>query len=126
MSTINQNETKNLVSITKKNGIINIIPLSNIATKELNEFNILLNALYGESFLNIAKQYSDKIHNEVISILEAFNKINNIEIEEEIIKNQINLIEWILKDKLIPEKIVLGLNVINVGFSQIIDNAVEV
>lgn len=119
-------QQENLVSITKKDGIINIIPLSDIATKELTEFNILIKALYSETFLNIAKQYSEKIYNEIVSLKEAFNNVQNIEIEEDNLRNQISFIEWILKDELIPEKIVLGLNVINVGFTQIIENAVEV
>lgn len=112
----------NLISITKENNLITIRPIHEKAIKELKEFKKLIDSLYNGALIKIANQHSKEMAKEIDILIVAFNN-DIIMIDEEILKNQINLINWILKDKSIPEQVVLGLQIISTGFSDLIESA---
>lgn len=111
-----------LISITKENDLITIKPIQEKAKLELKEFKKLIDSLYKGALLEIANQHSKEMSKEISILLESFNN-DIIYINEEILKNQVNLITWILKDKLIPDQVVLGLEIISTGFSDLIESA---
>lgn len=111
-----------LISITKKDELIIIDPIQEKAKLELKEFKKLIDSLYNGALLKIANQHSKEMAKEIDILIVAFDN-DKIMIDEEILKNQVNLINWILKDKSIPEQVVLGLQIISTGFSDLIESA---